>query len=113
MTSPPPQDWQSRFRNFKIDLDAARSKAQSLNEIDVDATSFGNETLQRSYQQLVAWFNAIPASGKVVAIAVGGLLSLTLIKTVFQLVSSLITLSVFGVILYLVYQFWIVPKSSD
>lgn len=113
MTSPPPQDWQSRFRNFKIDLDAARSKSQSLNQIDVDATGFGSETLQHSYQQLTAWFQGIPASGKVFAIAVGGLLSLTLIKTVFQLISALITLSVFGVILYLVYRFWIAPKSSE
>ena len=113
MTSPAPNDWQSRFRNFKIDLDAARSKDRSLNQIDVDATGFGSETLQHGYQQLSSWFQGIPASGKVCAIAVGGLLSLTLIKTVFQLVSSLITLSVFGVILYLIYRFWIAPKSTD
>jgi uncharacterized membrane-anchored protein len=43
----------------------------------------------------------------------GGLLSLTLIKTVFQLITSLITLSVFGLGLYLVYRFWILPKGDE
>jgi hypothetical protein len=116
MTSPAPQDWQSRFRNLKIEIERATTKtsgSDALNQIEVDAPSFGVDALQRGYQQFVAWFQDIPASGKLLAIAGGGLLSLTLIKTVFQLITSLITLSVFGVILYLVYRFWILPKSSD
>jgi hypothetical protein len=113
MTTPEPQDWQSRVRNLKIEIERATSGSDTLNQIDVDAPSFGMDALQRGYQQFLAWFNGIPASGKLLAIAGGGLLSLTLIKTVFQLISSLITLSVFGTILYLVYRFWILPKSND
>ncbi|PSB44703.1 hypothetical protein [Chamaesiphon polymorphus] len=114
MTSPQPQDWQRRIRDLKIEIDrATTSGSESLNQIDVDAPSFGIDALQRSYQQFLEWFNGIPASGKLLAIAGGGLLSLTLIKTVFQLITSLITLSVFGIILYVVYRFWILPKSSD
>jgi hypothetical protein len=122
MTSPQPQDWQSRFRNLKTGFDSVKqaisdksaSGSETLNQIDVDyPNNLGLETLQQSYQQAVNWFNTIPASGKLLAIAGGGLLSLTLIKTVFQLITSLITLSAFGVILYLVYRFWILPKNSE
>ncbi len=122
MTSPQPQDWQSRFRNLKTGFDSVKqaisdksaSGSETLNQIDVDyPNNLGLEALQQSYQQAVNWFNTIPASGKLLAIAGGGLLSLTLIKTVFQLITSLITLSVFGVILYLVYRFWILPKNSE
>jgi hypothetical protein len=113
MTSPEPQDWQRRFRNLKIEIERAASDPNALNQIEVDAPSFGIDALQLGYQQFMTWFNSIPASGKLLAIAGGGLLSLTLIKTVFQLITSLITLSVFGVILYLVYRFWILPKNSD
>jgi hypothetical protein len=121
MTSPQPSDWQSRFRNLKIGIESVKQAisekpatgSEPLNQIDVDYPVIGLETLQSSYQQAVAWFNGIPASGKLLAIAGGGLLSLTLIKTVFQLITSLITLSVFGVILYLVYRFWILPKNSE
>jgi hypothetical protein len=114
MTTPESQDWQTRIRNLKSDFDrATASGSEQLNQINVDASSFGFDALQGSYQQFLKWFNGIPSSGKLLAIAGGGLLSLTLIKTVFQLITSLITLSVFGIILYLVYRFLILPKGSD
>jgi len=114
MASPQPQDWQQRFQDLKNKVDRSADTSKQLKEIEVDATGlFGIDALQRSYQQFIAWFNRIPASGKLLAIAAGGLLSLTLIKTVFQLITSLITLSLLGTILYLVYRFWILPKSSD
>ena len=116
MTSPQPQDWKRRFQDLKIEIERATSGSpgsESLNQIEVDAPNFGLDGLGRGYQQCLQWFNGIPASGKLLAIAGGGLLSLTLIKTVFQLITSAITLSVFGVILYLVYRFWILPKSSE
>jgi hypothetical protein len=116
MTSPQPQDWKRRFQDLKIEIERATSGSpgsESLNQIEVDAPNFGLDGLQLGYQQFLQWFNGIPASGKLLAIAGGGLLSLTLIKTVFQLITSLITLSVFGVILYLIYRFWILPKSSE
>jgi hypothetical protein len=113
MASPDPQDWQQRLRDLEINIGSNPKTAEPLNEIDVDATGFGVDAIARSYQQVLAWFNGIPASGKLLAIAAGGLLGLTLIKTVFQLVTSLITLSIVGTILYLVYRFWVSPKSSD
>ncbi len=128
MTFPQPQDWQSRIRNLKIDLDRiaatlsnrfsageatpTTATSEPLNEIDVDFPKFGIDALGREYQQFIAWFNGIPSSGKLLAIAGGGLLGLTLIKTVFQLITSLITLSTFGIILYLGYRFWILPKGE-
>ena len=112
MASLDPKDWQRRLRDLKIDL-GSTANSEPLNEIDVDATGVGVDALKHSYQQFIAWFNDIPASGKLLAIAAGGLLSLTLIKTVFQLVTSLITLSALGGILYLVYRFWVLPKTSD
>jgi hypothetical protein len=114
MTSPQPQDWQSRIRDLKLELErVTAAKSEHLNEVDFDPPGFGIDAMQRGYQQFLTWFNGIPASGKLLAIAGGGLLSLTLIKTVFQLITSLITLSIFGIILYLVYRFWILPKNSE
>jgi hypothetical protein len=114
MTSPqPPQDWRTRFKNLKIDLDRNTATSDPLNEVNVDLPTFGIEKLQESYRQFIAWFSGIPSSGKLLAIGAGGLLGLTLIKTVFQLVTSLITLSVLGTIFYLAYRFWILPKSGE
>ena len=53
------------------------------------------------------------AADKLLAIGACGLFSMTIIKSVFQLITSLITLSTFGVILYLIYRFSILPKGND
>jgi hypothetical protein len=115
MTEQQPSDWQRRFQDLKVGFrqSQATSAPQPLKEIDVDFPGVGIDSLYRSYQQFIAWFKEIPASGKLLAIAGGGLLSMTLIKTVFQLITSLITLSTFGIILYLIYRFSILPKGNE
>jgi hypothetical protein len=89
MTSPQQPDWKRHFQNFRVKVE------------------------QPAQPQFIVWFNAIPSSGKLLAIVGGGILSLSLMKTVYQLVTSLISLSILGVILYLVYRFWILPKNSN
>lgn len=113
MASPPPPDWQQRFQELQQEIDQQSvGSVEPLKEIDVDATGYGLNALQHSYQQFIAWFDRIPASAKLLTMAAGGLLSLTLIKTVFQLITSLITLSILGVILYVVYRIWIAPQQE-
>ncbi len=113
MTSPQPQDWKRHFQNFKVKIEqSAAEQSQPLNQVEVTPQGFGWEVLRQGYQQFVIWFNGIPSSGKLLAIAAGGFLSLSLIKTVYQLITSLISLSILGIILYLVYRFWVVPKNN-
>ena len=111
MSSQPP-DWKRYFQNFKVKVEQAAPQSQSLNQVEVTPGRFGWEVLSQGYQQFLVWFKTIPSSGKLVAIAVGGFLSLSLMKTVYQLVTSLISLSILGIILYLVYRFWILPKNN-
>ena len=117
MAFPQPQDWKRHFQDFKVKIEQPQaqpqSQAQPLNQVEVTPQGFGWELLRQGYQQLMDWFSGIPSSGKLLAIAGGGFLSLSLMKTVYQLVSSLISLSILGIILYLVYRFWVMPKSSD
>ena len=119
MTEQQPSNWQRRFQDMKVGFDRSKtttSTSQPLKEIDVNFPSIPNigiDSLYRSYQNFLAWFNGIPASGKLLAIVACGLFSMTIIKSVFQLITSLITLSTFGIILYLIYRFSILPKGND
>ena len=119
MTEQQPSNWQRRFQDMKVGFDRSKnatSTSQPLKEIDVNFPSIPNigiDSLYRSYQNFLAWFDGIPASGKLLAIVACGLFSMTIIKSVFQLITSLITLSTFGVILYLIYRFSILPKGTD
>jgi hypothetical protein len=111
-----PSDWQRRFQDMKVGFDRSNkstSTPQPLKEINVNFPDVGIDSLYRSYQNFLAWFNGIPASGKLLAIVACGLFSMTIIKSVFQLITSLITLSTFGVILYLIYRFSILPKENE
>jgi hypothetical protein len=116
MTEQQQSDWQRRFQDMKVGFDRSNtstSNPQPLKEIDVDFPTVGIDSLYRGYQNFLTWFNGIPASGKLLAIVACGLFSMTIIKSVFQLITSLITLSTFGVILYLIYRFSILPKGND
>jgi hypothetical protein len=114
MTEQQPSDWQRRFQDMKVGFQKPPAvEPEPLKEINVDFSMISLDSLRLKYQQFIDWFNEIPASGKLLAIAGGGLLSMTLIKTVFQLITSLITLSTFGIILYLIYRFLILPKNSE
>ncbi len=114
MTEQQPSDWQRRFQDMKVGFQQPPSVgSEPLKEINIDFPTISLDAFRLKYQQFINWFNEIPASGKLLAIAGGGLLSMTLIKTVFQLITSLITLSTFGIILYLVYRFLILPKNNE
>lgn len=62
--------------------------------------------------QMTNWFNSLPSPGKVVVAIVATLIGFSVLRTVLQLVASLISLAFLGVILYLVYKFFVAPKSS-
>jgi|APDOM4702015191_1054821.scaffolds.fasta_scaffold854744_2 hypothetical protein len=113
MSSPQQQEWQQKIKNLKIEVDAA-TEGTRIPEIlpKVNADTFNPAAWQERLLQTRSWFEQIPASGKlavIVGAAIGGLM---LLKTVFQLVTSLITLAVVAVILSLVYRYFITPKTN-
>jgi hypothetical protein len=121
MTSFPDKDGEDKSPEVEIEIDPpeanvspdrAASAKQERIEIDLDPSSW-KVGIQDSYERVMIWFDAIPSSGKLIVLAIGALLGLTLIKTFLQLVSSLITLLVLSIIFYLVYKFWIAPNTSE
>lgn len=108
-------NWQRRFQDMKVGFDRSNTSStpQPLKEINVNFPEVSVDALNRNYQKFLTWFNGIPASGKLLAIVACGLFSMTIIKSVFQLITSLITLSTFGIILYLIYRFSILPKGNE
>ena len=65
---------------------------------------------QRSLQE--RW-NSLPTLGKVAIAAIALFVSFSLLSTVLRLVTSLLSVAVLGVVLYLLYKFFIAPRSSN
>lgn len=63
--------------------------------------------------QCVGWFQGLPKAGQIAVGVVGLIMGLTLLKTLFQLVSLLMSLAILGVFVYLAYRFLIAPNSAN
>jgi hypothetical protein len=113
MTTPQQQEWQQKIKNLKIEIDAA-AESSRIPEIlpKVDAETFNPAAWQDRLFQTRNWFEQIPASGKLAVMAGGAIGGLILLKTVFQLVTSLITLAVVAVGLSFAYRYFITTKSE-
>lgn len=71
-----------------------------------------NSQLEISVIERVAnWFNSLPRGGKVAVVIIATVVGFSILRSVLQLVASLISLAILGVILYLVYKFFITPRS--
>lgn len=59
------------------------------------------------------WFKGLSDIGKIVVVVVAILVGFSLLRTVFQLVTALISLAFLGVLLYLAYKFFVAPRSPN
>lgn len=71
------------------------------------------QEIYRTLNKITDWFKGLPSTAKVIVIVVAALVGFSLLRTVFQLVASLFSLAVLGVLLYLVYKFWIAPQPPQ
>lgn len=61
--------------------------------------------------QVTQWFESLPSPGKVAVVIISALVGFSILRNVLQLVASVLSLAILGVILYLVYKFFVTPKS--
>jgi hypothetical protein len=116
MSSSNQQEWQRKIKDLKIEIDKERSTDEPIiPEIlsSIDAELLDGDSWKEKVSTTQNWFEQIPATGKL-AVGVGvAIISLMLLKTVFQLVTSLITLAVVAVALWIAYRFVIAPKQAN
>jgi hypothetical protein len=118
MSSSNQQEWQRKIKNLKLDKNTPNSETTPdeprIPEIlsNLDGELFEAQAWQEKMTQTKNWFDQMPSSGKI-AVAVGlAVVGLMLLKTVFQLVTSLMTLGVVAVVLWFGYRYFISPKQE-
>ncbi|MGB7441578.1 MAG: hypothetical protein WA919_10955 [Coleofasciculaceae cyanobacterium] len=72
-----------------------------------------SQSLKLISNKLVNWFNSLTVASKAVVVIFAAGLGMSLLSSTLQLVSSLINLASLGVIIYLVYRFFVRSKSSN
>jgi hypothetical protein len=117
MSSSNQQEWQRKIKDLKLDNTPNSEPTPDdprIPEIlsNLDGELFEVQAWQEKLTQTKSWFEQMPSSGKIavaVGLAIGGLM---LLKTVFQLVTSLMTLGVVAVVLWFGYRYFISPKKE-
>ena len=102
-----PQDRQKLERQLQ-ELEAQIQQPQPLQTSTPDSPS-----LKSVYQQLTLWYQGLPNGGKVVAIAVGGVLALSAVSMVLNLLRLAFTLAAVGVLGFVGYKLFLASKSSN
>lgn len=107
------QDYNRRLQELEKELE--RNQHQPVGE------PRSNQPLQRRasdlqanglmFKRIANWFNSLPKAGKVTVVIIAALVGFSLLRSVLQLVTSLISLALLGAILYLVYKFFVAPQS--
>jgi hypothetical protein len=114
MTSPNSPEWQRKMQDLKIETDRpAKTVVPEVLSSPNDSQGLDGSPWQEKVTTTQNWFEQIPASGKLAVMVGTAVIGLMLLKTVFQLVTSLITLGVVGVGLWFAYKLVIAPKNDS
>jgi hypothetical protein len=115
-----PTDWEKRLQELEAEVNASSQQQDQTTQQDSVSPSspVGSESGQFSRRvqgialQVRRWFDQLPILGKVIVGAVAVGISLSLLKTVFQLITSVLTLAIIGALGYVAYQVFIGSKNN-
>lgn len=88
-------------------------EAQLKSDAPLKPTPELSNSLQSLYQQFLIWYQGLPTWGKGGTIIVGLILSLSIFRTILNLISLGITLAVIGVGGYLAYKLFFAADATN
>lgn len=107
-----PNNWKRKLQELEQEVQQTSSKNPA--GTSPSGTPFiEKKNLNQSLNQIRDWFNTLPSAGKVVVVIMTAIIGFSLLNTVLRLVSSLLTIAILAVVLYLLYKFFIAPQSSQ
>ncbi|MGD1704565.1 hypothetical protein [Dapis sp. BLCC M229] len=71
------------------------------------------KSIQVFFAQFLEWFQTLPQWGKIIGLIIIPIFVIKILEAVVSLVSLLITIGVFGGVIYLGYRFLIPPNYSE
>jgi len=114
-------DWEKRLQELEAEVNEQSNQQQTTAEqsyvsesspLNSNSTKFSNQ-FQKISRQVTRWFHDLPIVGKVIVVAIGLGIGFSLLKTVFQLITSLLTLAIIGGLGYVGYQVLIKSKYTN
>ena len=113
MNPEPDQDLARRLQKLEVEINPPPSPPvlQPPEQILQPLTNT-SKSVQNPLKKLTNWFNGLSTFGKLIAVGVTALISFAILQVVLKLVATAISLAILGVILYLIYQFFLARRSD-
>lgn len=107
------QDWERKLQEIEAEINQAPPKPPVQTQPGQPLTSQGNDSpsISSLLKQVTNWFNSLSRNARVIVVSAAAIVGFLVLKTVFQLVASVISLAILGAILYLVYKFFVASKA--
>lgn len=105
------RDYDRRLQELETELE----RDQPLPSVDTQPGqplqhNVNNSQPASVWNQIANRFNSLPTAGKVAVVIIAAIVGFSVLRSVLQLVAALISLAILGVILYLVYKFFVKPQ---
>ena len=114
MNSPENPNLEQRFQELEREVNQTSSSSGSSSaEVESPLPRHDSFSLEKTLERLQTWFQALPPVAKVAVAVVGTIAGFSLLNTVLKVVTSLLSIVVMGVVLYLLYKFFLAPGSSE
>ncbi len=113
MNSKENRDDERRLQELEMELDKNQSPPSigDRTEQPLQRQVNNSQPEKSVLNQVANWFNSLPRGGKVAVAIIATLVGFSILRSVLQLVASLISLAIVGVVVYLVYKFFVTPQS--
>ena len=113
MNSQKNQNLERRLKELEVEINSSSppisvSENKSTKLLD---NSSNSQHLEGWFRAIQSWFNNLPTPGRVAVLVVAFIFGLSLLNTVLQIVTSLISLAILGFVLYFLYKFFSTPRS--
>lgn len=119
MNSNDNQNWQRRLQELDAEVNRPSSTPNPLPTEPTQPLSTHPETveavppsMEMVVKRFIVWFNGLPSAARVVVLLGGVVVGFIALKTVFQLVVSVVSLVILAGMLYAVYNVFMKSQSS-
>ena len=107
-------NWKRRLQELEKEINQSTFGQNTRKEEPFNSFSEHNpqsSPLQTKLSQVQIWFNNLPRGGQVIVGLVAIVVGFSLLNTVLQVVTSLLSIAILAVLLYGLYKFFITPQS--
>jgi negative regulator of sigma E activity len=105
------RDYERRLQELEMEADSKTHPSIDDRIGQPLQRQVNNQPEKSVLNQVANWFNSLPRGAKVAVVIIATLVGFSILRSVLQLVASLFSLAILGVILYLVYKFFVTPQS--